>query len=203
MTINAPENIVEISEINLYHLIDLEEVLNRFLGSNTFVLGGLNTDIGVSRYTWDQQVAELLESFGLVDLLQHFRQRLHYCKLQTWWQVHQGRAIWSWCDYVLGLDFPMFKTIGIQYPRNFVSNHFPLQEELLVWPNRCHRRYLQGRRAFPLAIPGTGAYSVLKWWYQHASGQQPHGFWMSMASIHAELDAMDKEWPPDISQEAC
>ena len=78
--------------------------------------GDLNADIGRLRNPWDQQVAAFLELFGLVDLLVHFQQHLCYRHIQMWWQVHQGRVLQSWCDYVLGLDRRIFETIGIQTP---------------------------------------------------------------------------------------
>ena len=55
----------------LDHLLDLEEVLNRFPGRDPVILGDLNVGNGRLRNPRDQQVAELLVSFWLVDLLAH------------------------------------------------------------------------------------------------------------------------------------
>ena len=68
----------------LYHLTYLEEVLNRFLVRDPIVLGDLDPDIVHLRNFWYQQVADFLESFGLVNILAHFQQRLCYPSLQTW-----------------------------------------------------------------------------------------------------------------------
>ena len=57
----------------LDHLSDLEEVLNCFQIREPFILGDLNADIGCLRNPRDQKVADLLASFGMVDLLAHFQ----------------------------------------------------------------------------------------------------------------------------------
>ena len=101
----------------LDHLPDLNEALNRFPGRDPVILGYLNTDISLLRNPWDQQVAGFLASFGLVDLLGNFQQRLRYLHFQTWWQVGQVRVLRLWCDCVLGSDQWMFKTIGILQAR--------------------------------------------------------------------------------------
>ena len=56
----------------LDHLPDLEEALNRFPSKYPVVLGDQNKYIGRIRNPRDQQVADFLVSFGLVDLLAHF-----------------------------------------------------------------------------------------------------------------------------------
>ena len=77
----------------LDHLPDLEEALNRFLGKGPVFLGDINTDIGCLMNPWDQQVKDYLASFGMVDLLDNFQQRLRYRNLNKWWQVCQGRIL--------------------------------------------------------------------------------------------------------------
>ena len=61
-----------LSPSNLDHLPDLVKSLNRFPGREPVVLGDFNVDLGRLRNLQDQQVADLLASFGLVDLLAHF-----------------------------------------------------------------------------------------------------------------------------------
>ena len=46
--------------------------------------------------------------------------------------------------------------IGIQYPRNFASDHFSRRVWFMRQPTRCRGGYLRGRRAFPLALPKKG-----------------------------------------------
>ena len=67
-----------ISPSTLAHLLAIEEGLSRFLGRDTVVLGDLNSDIRRLKNTRDQQVAEFLVSFELVDIIGHFYQYLHY-----------------------------------------------------------------------------------------------------------------------------
>ena len=69
-----------LSQSTLDHLYDP--------GRYPIVLGDLNMDIGRLRNPQDQQVADFLVSFGLVNLLGHFCQPLRYCNLQTWWRVN-------------------------------------------------------------------------------------------------------------------
>ena len=80
------------------HIIDLEEALNRLLGRDPVVLGGLNADIGHLSNPRNQQFSDFLASFGSVELLRHFRQFLRYCHLQTWGKVCQVRILKSRCD---------------------------------------------------------------------------------------------------------
>ena len=53
----------------LDHLPDLEEALNRFPGRDPIIIGELNADIGRPQNPRNQQVADFMASFGLVDLL--------------------------------------------------------------------------------------------------------------------------------------
>ena len=69
------------------HLPDLEESFGRFPGKGSIVIGDLNVDIGCLQNQRSQQAAYVLASFGLVDLLSHFRQRLRFRHMKTWWQV--------------------------------------------------------------------------------------------------------------------
>ena len=46
----------------------------------------------------------------------------------------------------------MIEMIVIRGPPEFSSDHFPLRTRLLQWTDCCHRGYLRGRRAFPLAL---------------------------------------------------
>ena len=70
----------------LAHLPNLEEALKCFPEMDPVFLGDLNADIVRLNNPRDKQFADLLASLGLVDLMGHFHQRLHYCHLKTWWQ---------------------------------------------------------------------------------------------------------------------
>ena len=113
----------------------------------------LNADVSQLHNPRDQQVADFLDSFWLLDLLGHFWQRLYFCHRQTWWQVWKGIFLRSRCGYILVTDRHIFKTVVIRNPHNFSSNHFDLCNSLLRQPIRCHVHYLLGRRKFALHIP--------------------------------------------------
>ena len=81
-----------ITPLTLEQLPDLEEALNRFPGREPVVLDP-NADIDRLRNPRDQQVADFLASFGLVELLGHFLQCLYYSHLQTLWQTLHPRVL--------------------------------------------------------------------------------------------------------------
>ena len=127
----------------LEHLPDLDEDLQLFRDPN--FLGGLKVDLNEARIPWIQRVADLLTEYGLIDLVPNFRQQRRFLKLKTWYQVRQGTVLQSRCDYILRTDRRIFELVGIQYMRNFSSDHFALRA-------RCHVQYLRKRRAFPLIL---------------------------------------------------
>ena len=57
--------------INLDHVLGIEEMINRFLWRDHIVMGYLNADIGRLQNPQNQQVADFLASFRLVDLLNY------------------------------------------------------------------------------------------------------------------------------------
>ena len=113
------------------HLPDLKEALNDFLGRDPIFRRDLNADVRYMVNPWNQQVADFLTSFRMVDLLGHFGQRMRFWLKQTCWQVHQSKLLCSQCSYILGSDRRLFKTVGIRDLRNFSSNHFALRAQLL------------------------------------------------------------------------
>ena len=118
------------------HLPYLEKALNRVLGRDHIVMGDLNADIRCLQNPQNQQVADSLESFGLVRLLGHFIKWLRFQHIRTWWQVRQEKILRSRSDYILGSDRCMFDTVVIRDLRNFASDHFSLRACLLRQPTR-------------------------------------------------------------------
>ena len=53
------------------------------------VLGDLNVDLDKARSLRSQHVLDLLAKYGLIDLVQYFRQRHRFQDLNTWPQVSQ------------------------------------------------------------------------------------------------------------------
>ena len=76
-------------------LPDLKEVLNDFLGRVPIFMGDLNTNVSYMMNPWNQQVADFLAYFRMVDLLGHFRQCLRFQSDKTWWQAHKGKLLCS------------------------------------------------------------------------------------------------------------
>ena len=79
-----------IPPFTLDHLPDLGGGMDRFRDQDTIVIGDIKADIGQSQNPCSHQVADLWMYFGLVNLLQHFRQHLMFRHLNTWSQVGQS-----------------------------------------------------------------------------------------------------------------
>ena len=77
----------------LNHLPDLEEVIKLLPGSYPIVMEDLNAEIGRLQNPRNQQVAYFLEPFVLVDIIDHFRQRLRFRHMNTWWKVQQRKLL--------------------------------------------------------------------------------------------------------------
>ena len=78
--------------------------LSRFPAHKPLLLGDLNVDLSNQETPRATQVATLLSSFGLFDMLPHYRQRKPFRHQKTWHQYRQDlqRTIRSCCDYILG-----------------------------------------------------------------------------------------------------
>ena len=118
-------------------------------------------DTGRLQNPQNQQVEDLLASFGMVNLISYFRQRILFFHMKMWWQVQLVRFLCSRCDYVLGSDLRLFETVGIRDLSNYESNHFALIERLLQILTFCHGGYLRGLHAFPLILPPTGSLNLV------------------------------------------
>ena len=139
----------------------LTEALDRFPVSKQppLLLGDLNVDLSNKRATDPRttQVSEILATYGLMDMLPHFKQRKPYRDLCTWTQTRNDHILRSRCDYILGTDRRLFKTVSIRDPRHFSTDHFMVVATFLERPSRsAHKLYLQGRRQFPLRVPKWG-----------------------------------------------
>ena len=84
---------------HLNDLPDLQLALDRFRSTSRapLLLGDLNIDLYDNTSNRTSQVANLLATYGLEDLLRHFKQRKRHCLFHTWWQlalhVASGAAI--------------------------------------------------------------------------------------------------------------
>ena len=77
----------------LDHLPHLEEALDCFPGLNPILMGNLNANIYDPTVPRNQTIATLLATYGLLDMLYHFRQRAPYRHCNTWHQVREGQLL--------------------------------------------------------------------------------------------------------------
>ena len=134
-----------------------EEALARFHSyTNIIAAGDFNADITDLTLPRNQAVAASFAAHGLFDLLAHYRQRKRHRHLQTWYQVREGTLLRSRCDYILGTDRRLFENVGLRDPRSYSTDHLMLRATLLRRPTKCHRKYLHGRKKFPLQLPKLG-----------------------------------------------
>ena len=96
------------------HLNGLEEDLQRF--RDPIVLGDLDGDLEEARRL---RISDLLAEYGLIDLVQQFRQRRRLYDLKTWSQVSQCTVLQSRCDYILGTDRHRFEIVGTRSIRPY------------------------------------------------------------------------------------
>jgi exonuclease III len=71
---------------SLNSLPELIAALDRFAGRDPILLGDLNVNLEDSTSTRNRDVATVLASYGLLDMLPHFRQRKPFRHNCTWWK---------------------------------------------------------------------------------------------------------------------
>jgi hypothetical protein len=135
----------------------IETALDRFTeGPAPLLLGDLNVNLRAPTGAREAQIAAMVASYGLNDMLLHFKQRRRYRDGATWRQTRQGEVVKGWCDYILGTKRRFFRKVVIRDPRCFSSDHFLVMGQLMSKPYRSHRRYLNGRRSYPLKAHKVG-----------------------------------------------
>ena len=157
---------------NLDDLPHLVAALERFPHLKPILIADLNTDLHSLNTPRAQTINATLVSYGLQDLLYHFVQARRYRNLKTWQQSRQGTTLQSRCDYIMSPDRRYFEWLRIKEPRYFTSDHFMLVARLLIRPTPCHRRYLHGRKKFPIRPP-IGPITRADWMFQMVKDQCP------------------------------
>ena len=159
------------------HLDDipfLTEALDRFANHRhpPILMGDLNVNLSASNTSSDPRlslVSDTLAAYGLFDMLPHFRQRRPYLDLCTWKQQRNSQLYKSRCDYILGSDRRLFRTVSIRDPRHFSTDHYMVVATFLEKPARTnHNQYLRGRKRFPLSLPKWGPLSFPDTLFQQA-----------------------------------
>ena len=74
----TPLNRAYLTPSTLEHLPDLEDESIILTVKDSIILGDLNTDIGRLKNLQFHHVADLLASFGMVDLISHLRQGVRF-----------------------------------------------------------------------------------------------------------------------------
>ena len=90
------------------------------------MLGDINVYLDGAQNPRSQLVANLMTEFGLVDLMHHFWQRIHFHHLKTWTQVRQGTMFRARFNYIIGTNQCLFDLLRIKYMSNYSSDHFSL-----------------------------------------------------------------------------
>ena len=78
---------VSLPLFTLYHFPDLEEAINRFQWNAPIIKGDLKAVIRLLQNLSIQHEEYFLESFGMVNLPSHFRQRLRFRHTKMWWNI--------------------------------------------------------------------------------------------------------------------
>ena len=75
----------------------------------------------------EKEIAAAVTTHDLEDLMNHFRLRLEYWERFTWSMSLRDKIITSPCDYFLGFDRSMFKSLCLKGPRYFCDHLMVLE----------------------------------------------------------------------------
>jgi hypothetical protein len=114
------------------------------------LLGDLNANLRYPRDDRAVAVAATVSSFGLIDMLGHFRQQDKFRHGMPWKMQQRERIIMSRCDYILSTDRRIFSNVTIREPIHYTTDHYMILGILLSEPMKAHRSYINGRKRYPL-----------------------------------------------------
>jgi hypothetical protein len=77
----------------------LSRALGRFPKGNAVVLGDLNVNLQSPRDARDTEIVGILSTYGLEDMMPHFKSRHAFRHGNTWSMVRDGVPMGSRCDY--------------------------------------------------------------------------------------------------------
>jgi len=105
------------------------------------------------------QVADYLAANGMVDMLQHFHSRRRFRHQKTWHQKRCNpdgtinRILMSRTDYIMTSPTQRhhFQNVQLVDPRIVHTDHYMIKATIKSAPRKAQRKYLQGRRKFPLS----------------------------------------------------
>jgi hypothetical protein len=138
---------------------DTQEFINQALeylptGIPSLLMGDINANLESPRDTREVAILALVATYGLFDVLPHYRQRrCQFGHGVTWWQHREDGNVTLRCDYLLALDRRFIRNVQILKPRLHTSEYIMVLGVLQSEPPEAHQQHMQGRKQFPLAPP--------------------------------------------------
>ena len=119
------------------------------------VAGDLNANLAATE--GDRRAEDTtatLATKGLEDMAQPFLPReSRRCRdWRTWGILWNGREVWSRTDYILSTDSRLFRNVAVRDPWHN-SDHYMVLGCLPSFPLTEHKRYLGGRKRWPVRPP--------------------------------------------------
>jgi hypothetical protein len=131
----------------------LTEALNRFPNQQPIVIGDLSTDLEDLSQTRTMETNNLLASYGLINMIAQFQQRRKHRNCKTWLHMRNDPLIESRCNYILGTDKQLFKSVQICTPRHYTSDHRMVLAKYMAETPKAHKKYLNEWQKFLIPEP--------------------------------------------------
>jgi len=149
-----------------------------------------------------RQVADFLAANDMEDMLQHFHSRRRFRHQKTWYQKRYNpdgtinRLLRSRTDYVMTSPTlrHYFRNVQLVDPRIVHTYHYMIKATIKTAPRKAQRKYLQGRKKFPLPpiTPTSPTFTQadqlfmeLKSYMPRPKQKQPH-LWADWLSTHTK-----------------
>jgi len=123
------------------------------------LMGDLNVDLySPAPDLRTRQVADFLAANGMEDMLQHFHSRRRFRHQKTWYQKRYNAdgtiqtILRSRTDYIMTSPTlrHYFSNVQLVDPRIVNTDHYMIKATIKSAHRKAQRKYLQGRRKFPL-----------------------------------------------------
>ena len=124
-------------------------------GAELLVVGDLKTNLAAPEGDRrGEDIAATIATEGLEDMAQHLlpRERRWCWDRRTWGMLRKGREVRSRTDYILGTDRRLFRNVTVRDPRHN-SDHYMVLGCLPSASLTEHKRYLEGRKRWPVRPP--------------------------------------------------
>ena len=133
----------------------VEALRDQTKGAELLVAGDLNIKHAAPEVDRrEEDITTIIATEGLEDTAPHFlpRQRWWCRDRQTWGMLRKVREVRSWTDYILGTDRRLFRDVSVRDPWHN-SDHYIVLGCLTSPSLTEHRRYLGGRKRWPMRPP--------------------------------------------------